>query len=786
MSVAPSFETPAAELDPGSQADSLGVVLERVLTKARRFTRAEAGTLYVREGDKLHFAVVQNDALARRHGESEVARRIYAEPLEMTEHSLAGYVSLTGRALNVHDAYRIAPERPYRFDRGFDERNNYRTASVFLVPVLDPPKNVLGVIQLINALDSHGRPTPFRPPYGYVQRALASYAAVAIRNSRKPAAGAERSAAPPASAWLQGLDRAPAAVPDTHALSPIGRRLGELLAAKGLVSHERLALALAEQNRTREKLGAILVRMGLISEDQLVEFLAHQYNLQTIAVPDMVGPELVRLVPAEVARKYELVPIERSGSSLTVAMADPTNLAAIDDVGFLTGLRIVPGIASPSAVRRAIEHAYQVPEAQLDDAVSEAEGELPEIEIVEAGEIDPSLDLVELRASSDQVPVVRIVNMLLLDAIRRGASDIHIEPFQTAVRVRFRIDGILHQVMAPPQRLAAAITSRIKIMADLDISERRRAQDGHIRLRSGEREVDVRVATLPTVFGESVILRILDRHASPLDPARLGFDPPALERLQAALRSQHGLILVTGPTGSGKTTTLYAALQSLNSLDVKIVTIEDPVEFQLEGVNQVQVNEEAGRGFAAALRSFLRADPDIIMVGEMRDVETAKTAVRAALTGHLVLSTLHTNDGPSTVARLLDMEIPPFLAAACVRLVVAQRLVRRICPECREAYETTENSLVPHGWVATGRGLRLFRGTGCPQCNFTGMKGRMALYEMMPLTPPMRELIARHPTLDQLRALAREEGMLTLREAGLRQAVEGVTTLEEVLRVTSD
>ncbi len=770
-----------------STGEGLEAVLERVLTKARRFTRAEAGTIFVRDGNKLHFAIVQNEPLARRLGEQEMRRRLMAEPLEMSQQSVTGYVGLTGRALNVHDAYRIPSERPYRFDRAFDERNNYRTVSMFLVPIHDQSKTVLGVLELINALDSQGRPIPFRPPYAYIQRTLASYAAIAIRNSRAETEGAASGTEEIPAPWLRDGADALAAGSDAHALPSLGRRLGELLAAKGLVSHEALGRALAEQNRTKEKLGAILVGMGLISEDQLVEFLARQYRLPILAPPETVDPEFLRLIPAEVARKYELIPVERNGSSLTVAMGDPTNLAAADDVSFLTGLRIVPGIAPLSAIRSAIERWYQIPAAKLADVLTQAEDELPEFEIVEAGESEPSLDLVELRSSSDQAPVMRIVNMLLLDAIRRRASDIHLEPFQNIFRVRFRVDGVLQQVMTPPKRLAAAITSRIKIMADLDISERRRPQDGHIRLRSADLEVDVRVVTLPTVFGEGVILRILDRNTSTLDPVRLGFDAAGLERLQATLRAQHGLVLVTGPTGSGKTTTLYAALQSLNSLDVKIVTIEDPVEYHLEGVNQVQVNEELGRNFPTALRSFLRSDPDVIMVGEMRDLETVQTAVRAALTGHLVLSTLHTNDSPSTVARLLDMGIPPFLISASVRLIVAQRLVRMICAECREGYEVTEESLVPHGHVPAGCGTyTLFRGKGCPACNFTGMKGRVALYEMMPMTQPMRDLIAKSSSTDEIRRLAREEGMLTLREAGLRRVIEGVTTVDEMLRVTSD
>ena len=780
--------------------EGLDVVLERVLTKARRFTRAEAGTIYVRDGTTLRFATVQNDVLARRLGEQEMRRGLRAEPLKPSQESLAGYVSLTGRALNVPDAYRIPAARPYRFDRAFDERNNYRTVSVFLVPIHDQSKTVLGVLQLINALDSRGRPVPFQPPYGYVQHTLASYAAIAIRNAaaargattagEPQRAGASPDTAPgaPRTPWL--LDGGNGVIngsADTHVLSPIGRRLGELLTAQGLVTHDGLRTALVEHNRTKEKLGAILVRMGLIGEDQLVEFLARQYGIRTVELPETVDPELLRLVPAEVIRKNELIPVERNGNSLVVAMSDPTNLAAIDDVAFLTGLHIVPGIVAPSVIRRAIERCYQTPAANLDALLSEAEDELPELEIIESSESEPAPDLVELRGSSDQAPVVRMVNLLLLDAIRRRTSDIHLEPFQDSFRVRFRIDGILQQVMTPPKRLAAAIVSRMKIMADLDISEHRKPQDGHIRLRCVDREVDLRVATLPTVFGEGVIIRILDKDESTFDPARLGFDAAGLERLQAALHAQHGLILVTGPTGSGKTTTLYAALHMLNSLDVKIVTIEDPVEYHVEGISQVQVNEEVGRTFAAALRSFLRSDPDVVMVGEMRDIETIQTATRAALTGHLVLSTLHTNDGPSTVSRLLDMGTAPFLISASLRLVVAQRLVRTICPECREGYEATEDSLAPYGHTPTGRGTcTLFRGRGCLACNFTGLKGRIALYEMMSMPQPMRELIARGPSIDEIRNLAREQGMLPLRQAGLLKVIEGITTIEEVIRVTSD
>ena len=774
-----------------------------MLTKARRFTRAEAGTIYAREGNILRFAVVQNDALMRRLGAQELRHRLVAEPLELSLQSLAGYVGITGRALNIHDAYRISPDRPYRFDRAFDERSTYRTVSVFLIPIHDHAKSVVGVLQLINALDSQGRPTPFRPPYAYVERTLVSYAAIAIRHARAAAASVRPSEPPltdaaaeaspgelaPSAPWPpDGLDGATGVtMAEAYRLSSVGRRLGDLLTSKGLISHEALGRALAEQNRTKKKLGAILVSMGLISENDLVAFLAGQYGIPIVPIPETVDREILQLVPAEITKKYELIPVERRGNSLVVAMSDPTNLAAVDDVAFLTSAHVIPGIAPPSLIRRAIESWYQIPAAKLDDAfITEAEGGLPEIEILE-NDAEPAVDLVELRSSSDQAPVVRIVNTLLLAAIRRGASDVHFEPSQDSFRVRFRVDGVLQQVMTPPKRLAAAITSRVKIMADMDIAEHRRPQDGHIRLRSTDVEADVRVATLPTVYGEGVILRILDKKATTFDPGQLGFDGPGLERLQAALRAKNGLILVTGPTGSGKTTTLYAALQSLNSLEVKLVTIEDPVEYHFEGISQVQVNEDAGRSFAGALRAFLRSDPDVIMVGEIRDLETAQTAVRAALTGHLVLSTLHTNDSPSTVARLLDMTIPPFLVSAALRLVVAQRLVRTICPDCRQAYEVKEDSLAVYGHVPTGaETLTLFRGKGCPACNFAGLKGRVAIYEMMPITRPMQDLIPRGPSIDDIRQLAREQGMLTLREAGLRKVIEGVTTVEEMLRVTAE
>jgi type IV pilus assembly protein PilB len=494
-----------------------------------------------------------------------------------------------------------------------------------------------------------------------------------------------------------------------------------------------------------------------------------------------VPPEILRLVPAGIARKHEVIPIGRSAGSLTLAMVDPTNLAAVDDVTFRTGMRVFPVIAPPSMIRAAIEQSYEAPRSTLATALSEAEAETgtqPD---------ETGMSALDLRASADQVPVVRLVNMILLEAIQRGASDIHLEPDEKVFHVRCRVDGVLQDVMAPAKRLEPAVVSRIKIMANCDIAERRLPQDGRIKFRDASREIDFRVSIIPALFGESVVLRLLDKASLQLDLNRLGFDSWSLEQFQKAVKSPHGMILVTGPTGSGKTTTLYSALQTVNSPDVHILTLEDPVEYNLPRVNQVQVNDEIGLSFSTALRSFLRHDPDIILVGEMRDLETAQIANRAALTGHLVLSTLHTNDSASTIARLLDMGIPPFLLASSLRLIVAQRLIRKVCEECKQPYETTEDALVCHGYAPQGLGqVTLFKGKGCTACSFTGLKGRVAIYEVLPVTREIRDLVLQTAPTTEIAKVARDQGMRTLREAGLLKVVDGVTTVEEVLRVTSE
>jgi len=567
----------------------------------------------------------------------------------------------------------------------------------------------------------------------------------------------------------------------------LGRRLGDLVAAEGLITQEDLARAVGEQKRTNEKLGAVLVRLGLITEEQLVRFLSRQYTIPVVGVPPNIAPEILRLVPAAVARKYELIPIGRTVGSLTVAMIDPTNLSALDEVGFRTGLKVVPVIARPSEIFKTIEAAYGDSPTSLTDILNEAEAESPAVDLPVLDSAADTLNVGDLRAMTENAPVVKLVNMIFLEAIRRGASDIHLDPYESIFRVRIRIDGMLHEVMTPPKRLEAAVVSRIKIMASLDIAERRLPQDGRIRFRWSGREMDFRVSVLPTIFGESVCLRLLNSDAMQLDFAALGLDAWCREQLERAIKSPHGMILITGPTGSGKTTTLYAALSSINSPDVHIVTLEDPVEYNLKGINQVQVNEEIGLTFASALRSFLRHDPNVILVGEMRDGETAQIAVRASLTGHLILSTLHTNDSPSTVARLLDMGVAPFLLSSALRLIVAQRLVRKVCPDCREMYEIDEESLVPHGHTPLDLvGLMVPRGTGCSGCNYTGLKGRCALYEVMPITQEIRDLVLAGASTAEVRQVARNQGMKTLREAGLRKVIEGVTTVDEVLRVTAE
>ena len=570
-----------------------------------------------------------------------------------------------------------------------------------------------------------------------------------------------------------------------QAKTRVSRRLGDLLVAEGLINQDQLQRALLAQKGTAEKLGSLLVRLNLVDEDKLVGFLSKQYGIPAVTLSQLdIDPDVLKLIPAQMARKYEIVPVERKGNVLTLAMADPTNVFALDDVTFLTNLQVQPSVAPQGAIRKAIERNYDVQMSAIGEVLSELEGEVGDVEVLDEDEA-AKVDIFELKESADEAPIVKLVNMVLVDAIRRGASDIHLEPYEKVFRIRFRVDGVLHEIMTPPKRLEPALISRVKIMANLDIAERRLPQDGRIKLRYNTHEIDFRVSTLPTIYGEKTVMRLLDKDSLQLDLTKLGFDPDGLEHFEKAIRSPYGMVLITGPTGSGKTTTLYSAVHTVNSPDVNIMTAEDPVEYNLKGVNQVQINDEIGRTFAAALRSFLRQDPDVILVGETRDLETAQIGIRAALTGHLVLTTLHTNDCPSTIARLLDMGIPSFLVSSSLLLIVAQRLARRVCKDCREPYEADEDSLVPYGHLPQGLGsCTFYRGKGCATCNFTGMRSRVAIYEVMPVSPEIRDLILRNAPSSEIREVAESQGMKTLRQAGLLKVIDGTTTVEEVLRVT--
>ena len=568
---------------------------------------------------------------------------------------------------------------------------------------------------------------------------------------------------------------------------PVNRRLGDLLVADGLLTAEQLRKALAEQKGSPEKIGSVLIRLNYINDDQLIGFLSRQYGVPSITLAQLdIDSDVLKLVPAPIARKYEVLPVRKMGNSLALAMADPTNVFALDDIAFMTNLQVLPLVASQTAIKKAIDRNYESKTEAITSVLSDMQTDLANVEVVgEDGEEGAKVDVFELKESADEAPVVKLVNMVLVDAIQKGASDIHFESYEKIFRIRFRMDGVLHEMLAPPKRLESAILSRLKIMSNLDIAERRLPQDGRIKLRYNTREIDFRVSTLPTIFGEKAVLRILDKDALKLDMTQLGFDEWTLDKFNAAIHQPYGMILITGPTGSGKTTTLYSGIHTINSPDVNIMTAEDPVEYNLKGVNQVQINEGVGRTFAAALRSFLRQDPDVILVGETRDLETAQISIRAALTGHLVFSTLHTNDCPSTIARLLDMGIPPFLVASSLLLIVAQRLGRKICRACREPYAADEESLVTYGHVPSGKGrVQFYKGKGCATCNFTGMKGRVAIYEVMPITEEIRDGILKNMSTAELRAIAQSQGMKSLRQAGLLKVIEGTTSIEEVLRVT--
>ncbi len=501
-----------------------------------------------------------------------------------------------------------------------------------------------------------------------------------------------------------------------------------------------------------------------------------------------VDDSVIKIIPADIARKYTIFPVAKTGATVTVAMIDPTNVFAMDDVKFMTGYKVEPVVASETAIRGAIDRYYGSTHAielkKVMEDLSEEGGS--DLEVLEEEE---DLDLATLEEESEQAPVVKLVNLILTDAIKRGASDIHIEPYEKDYRVRYRIDGILYEMMRPPLKLKEAITSRCKIMARLDIAEKRLPQDGRIKIKtkiSGKtKDLDYRVSVLPTLFGEKIVMRLLDKDKLMLDMTKLGFEAESLRKFETAILKPYGMVLVTGPTGSGKTNTLYSALSRINTPEVNIMTAEDPVEFNLSGINQVQTREQIGLNFAAALRSFLRQDPNIILVGEIRDFETAEVAIKAAMTGHLVLSTLHTNDAPSTINRLMNMGIEPFLVATSVHLIVAQRLVRRICTFCKEPMEMPPAALVSTGFSEhEARTLKLFRGRGCERCNNTGYKGRLGLYEVLDVDDEMREMVLSGASSFELRNKAVQAGMMTLRMSGLQKVRDGVTTVEEIVRET--
>jgi type IV pilus assembly protein PilB len=569
---------------------------------------------------------------------------------------------------------------------------------------------------------------------------------------------------------------------------PAGRRgrLGELLVAEGLISPDQLQDALREHRRSKERLGSVLARRGFVTEEQLVELLSREHGLPSVTIEQHAIPaDVLAMVPAHIARKYDVLPLGRTAGGLTLAMADPANVVAMDEIAAMTRLTVLPVVASGKAIRAAIDRHYLTKGEPMADVLAELSTDPSSVEVV--SEDEPTAgNVIELKESADEAPVVKLVNLILADAIRRGASDLHWEPYEKEFRIRFRIDGVLHEMLSPPKRHEAAIVSRLKIMANLDIAERRAPQDGRIKLRYGSREIDFRVSILPAIFGEKCVLRILDKDALQLDLSKLGFDTWSYEKFSKVIHEPYGMVLITGPTGSGKTTTLYSAIATINSPDHNIMTAEDPVEYNLRGVNQIQVNDHVGRSFAQVLRSFLRQDPDVILVGETRDLETAQISVRAALTGHLVFTTLHTNDCPSTVARLVDMGVQPFLLSSALLLVLAQRLGRRICADCKEPVEGHEDQLVPLGHVPQGLGRVTFhKGRGCTTCNFTGMKGRVAIYEVMPISEELRELILKDASTAEIRECAQAQGMKTLRQAGLLKVLEGTTTAAEVLRVTT-
>ncbi len=605
-------------------------------------------------------------------------------------------------------------------------------------------------------------------------------------------------------------------------------KLGDLLLKAKLITQDQLEAALKLQREEGGKLGEALVRVGAVSEADITETLSQQFGVPSIDLSSFsIDPNVIKIVPGEVARKYGVLPVNKTGATLTIAMGDPTNVFAMDDIKFMTGYNVEPVVASEVALRKAIDKHYGtprsvvlkekaksgggfVPEANLEEVMASSAltiddmagvglGELnmDEITGIDAGaDVDvlkqdegEEIDLSDLTKSTESAPIIKVSNLILIEALKAGASDIHVEPYEKEFRVRFRIDGVLHNIMALPMRTRDPLISRLKIMAKLDISEKRLPQDGRIKIRlrveERSRDLDLRVSTVPAQFGEKVVMRLLDKTKLQLDMTQLGFEQEALRRFKDSIDRPYGIVLVTGPTGSGKTNTLYSAIAALNDPSVNIMTAEDPIEFNLAGINQVQMKEQIGLTFASALRSFLRQDPDIILVGEIRDFETAEIAVKAALTGHLVLSTLHTNDAPSTINRLMNMGIEPFLVATSINAICAQRLVRRICIGCVEEVETPPQMLIQVGFAPDEvKTLKIKRGRGCEKCNNGGYRGRIGLYEALQFSDEIRDMILSGASSIELKRKAVEEGMVSLRMAGLQKIREGVTTLEEVLRET--
>ena len=569
---------------------------------------------------------------------------------------------------------------------------------------------------------------------------------------------------------------------------PKDEKLGEILLKENLITPKQLQDVIKEAKEKNIRIGEALTNLGILKDNESLQFLAKTYKLPSVNLEKIkLDPDVVRIIPVDVARRHKLIAIKRTGPILMVAMADPTNLSAIDEINFLTGYNAEPVVALEHQVIKAIEEYYGVKEEQVpsgqEDFQEIFDTEEGGLEVVEEKEAEEGAE--ELMRAAEDKPVVKFVNKLMHDAIRLKASDIHIEPYEKEFRIRFRIDGVLQEVVKPPLKMKDAIISRVKIMSKMQLDEKRRPQDGRIKMRVGNNDIDMRVSCLPTVFGEKIVIRLLDKSNLQLDMTKLGFEEDQLKHFKEAISKPYGMVLITGPTGSGKTTTLYSALSELNKIDVNISTAEDPVEYNLPGINQVHIREEVGLSFAAALRAFLRQDPDIIMVGEIRDYETAEIAIKAALTGHLVLSTLHTNDAPSTVTRLLNMGIEPFLLTASLNLVGAQRLCRKICQNCKEEEKVSPKVLLELGMTPDEvEGLKVYRGRGCEKCN-GGYKGRIAVYEIMPLYEELKELILNNASAGELKRAAIALGMKTLRRSALNKLKEGMIDIKEVMRVTA-